>query len=227
MSGWTPDEADDIALAAEYVVGLLEGEELRAFEARLATEPSLRARVDTWAEDFAALTNAMPAVLPPHGVKEALMRRLFPEEQRRPWWSPGQLWAGLLGGVAVASLAVWMLNPALLSRGGDPDYTASLAAEDRSLVIEARFDADTRRLEVERTAGVVPEDGDYELWLLQGEEVRSLGVLPRGGAGVIEVRAELTSAFEGASLAVSQEPLGGSPTGQPGSVVAVSTFVGL
>ena len=227
MSGWAPDEADDIALAAEYVMGLLEDEELRAFEARLAAEPSLRARVATWAEDFAALTNAVPAVLPPHGGKEALMRRLFPEEQRRPWWSPGQLWAGLLGGVAVAALALLTLNPALLSRDNDPDYTARIAAEDGSLVVEARFDADTRRLEVERVAGLEPEDGDYELWLLQGEEVRSLGVLPRGEAGVIEVRAELAPAFEGASLAVSREPLGGSPTGQPGPVVAVAPVVGL
>ncbi len=45
MSGSIPDEADDIALAAEYVLGLLGDEELRAFEARLAAEPSLRARV--------------------------------------------------------------------------------------------------------------------------------------------------------------------------------------
>ena len=222
MSGWTPDEERDIVLAAEYVIGLLEGEELRAFEARLAAEPALRARVAVWAEDFADLANNAPSVLAPHGAKEALMRRLFPEAQPRPWWSPGRLWAGLLGGVAVAALALWMLNPALLSRGGEPDYTARIAAEDGSLVIEARFDAATRRLKIERTTGVVPEDGDHELWLVQGEEARSLGVLPRDGTGVIEVRAELAPAFEGASLAVSQEPLGGSPTGQPGPVVAVA-----
>jgi anti-sigma-K factor RskA len=227
MTGWTPDEEDDIALAAEYVVGLLEGEELRTFETRLAAEPALRLQVDNWAEDLVVLTDGIMAVLPPHGGKQALMRRLFPEAQRRPRWTPDRLWAGLLSGAAVAALAVWLVNPALLGGGGEPDYTARIAAENGSLVIEARFDADTQRLELERTAGVVPEDGDYELWLLQGEEVRSLGVLPREATGVIEVRAELVPTFQGGSLAVSEEPLGGSPTGQPGPVVAVASITEL
>ena len=227
MSSWTPDEEDDIVRAAEYVVGLLEGEELRAFETRLAVEPSLRPRVATWTEDLVGLTDHIAAVLPPRGIKQALMHRLFPEAQSRPWWTPDRLWAGVLGGAATAVLALWLVNPALLGREGEPDYIARIAAENGSLVIEARFDADTLRLEVERTVGVVPEDGDLELWLLQGEEVRSLGVLPREATGAIEVRAELAPGFQGASLAGSEEPLGGSPSGQPGTVVVVAPITEL
>jgi anti-sigma-K factor RskA len=227
MSSWTPDEEDDITLAAEYVVGLLEGDELRVFETRLAVEPALRPQVATWTEDLVGLTDDITSVLPPHRVKQTLMQRLFPEAQRRPWWTPDRLWAGLLGGAATAALALWLVNPAFLGGGGESDYTARIAAENGSLVIEARFDVDTRRLEVKRTAGVVPENGDLELWLLQGEEVRSLGVLPREATGAIEVRAELVPAFQGGSLAVSEEPLGGSPTGQPGAVVAVAPITEL
>ena len=234
MSGLTPDPDDvspeeaDLALAGEYVLGLLEAEELRSFEARLAAEPSLRARVAAWTEDLAALTEGAPAVLPPQRVEAALMRRLFPDAERPGLLHRLGLWPLLLGGAVAAALAVVALNPVLLGRGGEPDFAARIAAEDGSLIVEARFDADSRRLEVQRTAGDVPEGRDLELWLVQGEDIRSLGVLPGERAGVIEVREELAAGFEGATLAVSEEPLGGSPTGQAtGPVVALGPVTSL
>ena len=234
MSGWTPDlddmspEEADLALAGEYVLGLLEAEELRSFEARLAAEPSLRARVAAWADDLAALTDDAPAVLPSQRVEIALKRRLFPDAERPGPLGWLKLWPLLLGGVVAAALAVVALNPVLLGRGDEPDFAARVAAENGLLVVEARFDADTRRLEVQRTAGDVPENGDLELWLVQGEDIRSLGVLPREEAGVIEIQEELAAAFEGGTLAVSEEPLGGSPTGRAtGPVVALGPITSL
>jgi anti-sigma-K factor RskA len=239
MSGWTPEddpltpEEADLALAGEYVLGLLEENERRAFEARLPYEPALRARVAAWSEDFVSLMEDVPAVAPPRMVEEAILGRLFPDQGRasRQGWSG--LWSTLLGGAAAAALAsvvlvVWTVGPALLWRGSEPEYAARIVAEDGSLVVEARFDADTRQLEVQRMAGAVPVDRDLELWLIQGEEVRSLGVIPREETGVIEVRAEMAPGFEGGQLALSLEPVGGSPTGvATGPVVAVGPVTGL
>ena len=59
MSEVAPDE-DDRALAAEYVLGLLDPPEARAVEARLAADPALRAHVAAWSEDLAALALAAP-----------------------------------------------------------------------------------------------------------------------------------------------------------------------
>jgi anti-sigma-K factor RskA len=238
VSDWTPDtdgltpEEEDLALAGEYVLGLLEPGELRAFEARLPYDPTLRTMVAAWSENFTSLMAHVPAVAPPRMVEEAILRRLFPEvpQASRSGWS---LWSTLLGGATAAALTtavllIWSIGPALLGTGGEPDYAARIMADNGTLVVEARFDADTRRLEVQRTAGDVPEDRDLELWLLQGEDVHSLGVVPRDAAGVIEVTAELALGFEGGALAVSLEPPGGSPTGQPtGPVVAVGNVSSL
>jgi anti-sigma-K factor RskA len=226
MSGWSLDYDDDIAIAAEYVLGLLPPEELAQVEERLAVDPAFRDLVARWADDFASLTDDIPAVAPPAAVEGRVMRRLFgePEPQRR--WS---LWPALLGGALAAGLAIWALNPAFLSQS-EPDYAALIAAEDGSLVVQARFDADTRRLEVQRTAGEVPEGQDLELWLvyLADSTTTSLGVLPRDAEGVIEVSADLAAQFEDNALALSVEPLGGSPTGQAtGPVVALGPITGL
>lgn len=234
MSGWTPDteeltpEEEAPALAGEYVLGLLEGQELRAFEARLAVEPALRAQVARWSEDFASVLDEVPPVPPPTGAEAALMRRLFPVAERPGLLQRLGLLPLLLGGAVAAALAVVAVNPNLLGRDAKPDYVARIAAEDESLVVEARFDLDTRRLEIMRMVGSIPEGRDLELWLVEGEEVRSLGVIPQAESGVVEVSADLAVVFEGRALALSVEPLGGSPTGAPtGPVVAVGPLTAL
>lgn len=237
MSGWTPEddpltpEEADLALAGEYVLSLLEEDERRAFEARLGTEPRLRSLVALWSEYLATLIEDVPSVAPPAAAEAALMRRLFPEAapDRRPGLL-GRLGLLplLLGSALAAALAVVALNPGLIGPQAEPEFQARMAAEDESLVVLARFDRDTNRLEIEREVGAIPEGRDLELWLIQGEEVRSLGVIPQEQTGVIEVRAEMAPAIEGGQLALSVEPVGGSPTGvATGPVVAVGPVTGL
>lgn len=232
MSGWTPytddltPEEADLALAGEYVLGLLEGEELRGFEARLAAEPALRRLVALWSEDLASVLDDAPEVAPPAGTEAAVMRRLFPRAAR-----PGlgaRLVPWILGGAVAAGLAFVALDQAIRGRGAEPEFQARMAAEDESLVVLARFDADTRRLEIERTAGAIPEGRDLELWVIKDDRVRSLGVIPQAAAGVIEVSAELAPALEGGQLALTVEPIGGSPTGvATGPVVALGPVTDL
>ena len=61
-----------------------------------------------------------------------------------------------------------------------------------------------------------------ELWLIEGDDPPvSLGVLPDTEATVLQVDAAVAAALPGGVLAVSDEPPGGSPTGQPtGDVLA-------
>ncbi|MBP1804590.1 anti-sigma factor [Rubellimicrobium aerolatum] len=214
---------DDAALAAEYVLGLLDAPELAAAEARLGRDPAFRDLVRDWSEGLAALADEIPAVAPPARLRAAVERRLWPEPARRRPWPRSLSW--LLGGVVAAGLAVLALDPGLL-RPGPFDYDARIVAQDGSLVVEARYDEDARRLELRRTAGAVPEGRDLELWLIQGEVVTSLGVIPRAETGAIEVVPALAGGFEDSTLALSVEPVGGSPTGvATGPVVAVGSVV--
>jgi len=226
MSGWSLDYDDDIAIAAEYVLRLLPPEELARVEERLGVDPAFRDLVAQWSEDFASFTDDIPAIAPPPALEAQLMRRLFGEAEPRRRWS---LWPALLGGLVAAGLAVWAFNPVILGRDA-PEFAARIAAEDGSLIVEARFDPDTRRLVVERTAGEVPEGRDLELWLVHVADstTTSLGVLPREEDGVIEISAPLAAQFPDNALALSVEPVGGSPTGQAtGPVVAIGPITGI
>ena len=63
-----------------------------------------------------------------------------------------------------------------------------------------------------------------ELWLIEdGKPPASLGVLPADGRGDVLVTASLRDAFAaGKTIAITVEPLGGSPDGKPtGPVIAL------
>jgi anti-sigma-K factor RskA len=63
-------------LAALHALDLLEGDELRNFEAKLAENPELRALSSAWRETAAALVHTLPATPPPSGLKERLFASL-------------------------------------------------------------------------------------------------------------------------------------------------------
>jgi anti-sigma-K factor RskA len=73
-----------------------------------------------------------------------------------------------------------------------------------------------------------PPDRAYELWMLpSGGAPVSLGLLPASGVGELRIPAALAQRLlTAAGLAVSLEPAGGSPTGQPtGPVVYQASLV--
>jgi len=215
-----PGRDDDAALAAEYALGLLEGEARAALAARLVDEPALRALVDQWQADFAPLADEIAPETPPARVKSALEARLFADAAPRRRLSFWRIGGGALAALALA-VAVFLVLPQRPGQG--PVYRAEIAAEDRSLVLTARFDAAAGTVQVARIAGAAPEGRVLELWLIAADAPApiSLGVLPRAGAATLPVPDALAPGFAGGVLAISEEPPGGSPTGAPtGAVLA-------
>lgn len=215
MTRWTEEEEDDHAIAAEYVLGLLTPEEERAFEARMELDPPFRALVAVWTEDIAALAAAIPEEAPPARVEAALRRRLFPEEEQG-WLRRLGVLPALLGGLVAALIVLWTTDLGLLRPQTGPTWEASVAAEDGSLVIAAHFDPRTGQLRLHRQAGAATPGRSQELWLIAGEAAPvSLGVLPDAQESVLTVAEGLRGAMAGGLLAVTDEPLGGSPSGAP------------
>ena len=211
---------NDIALVGEYALNLLAGADRRAFEARLVTEPDLAALLVDWQERLAVLAEDVAPVTPPRGLKKRLDARLFGARKPARGASPMRLWAGLVSGLVAALVAVALLLPPQAA----PDLIAEIAAEDRSLVVEVEFFSQTRELRVNRVTGAAAAGRALELWLIaEGAEAPvSLGVLPEDPTAQIIVAEALVGALTGATLAISDEPPGGSPTGQPtGDVLAV------
>ena len=75
MSGPELISPEESVLAAEYALGLLDDAETADVSARIATDPALRAEVEGWHEQLAALADDLSAA-PPPGAKRRLMRRL-------------------------------------------------------------------------------------------------------------------------------------------------------
>ncbi len=207
---------DDIALVGEYALRLLPEDEARAFEARLGQEPALRALLAEWEEGLVDMADGVEPVLPPPALKPALEARLFGKTKPRF----GLKWLGAMAGVT-AMLAVVFVN---LPTG--PSYTATIVAADQSLQLEAVYAEGA--LEITRALGAAREGRVLELWLIaaNADAPVSLGVLPADTVARIALTEQLKAALENGTLAVSDEPLGGSPTGAPtGDVLAVGKVI--
>lgn len=217
---------EDAAFAAEYVLGLLPENERTAFEARLAADPSLANEVRAWQERLAAMAEEVAPVPPRPRVKRALQKRLFGTEPRGAL----RFWQGLsVAGLAAAAGLAFLLLQAPAPAPDAPVYAAEVAADDDSLRLLAVYDPAAAELRLTRTQGAARPGRVLELWLIAGDEPpKSLGVLPEADIARLTVPETLRAAIDGGTLAVSDEPPGGSPTGAPtGDVLAVGAIARL
>ncbi|WP_136634914.1 anti-sigma factor [Pseudooceanicola onchidii] len=225
----TIGDGDDRILAAEYVLGLLSPADMRGVEDRLGGDAALRSEVAQWQETFVTFTDPIPEVTPPEHLWPAITRDLDTPVTTRPRRFGLGVLGYALGGVLAAGLA-WVAFDSGVMRPAAPEYQARIAAEDDSLVFEAAFDADTGQLALQyRTGGHAPGTS-LEFWLIaEGQAPVSVIVWPDGSqAETVELPSDLTGQLTGAVLAISEEPAGGSPTGQPtGPVRAVGPLQGV
>ncbi|MDA7428664.1 anti-sigma factor [Primorskyibacter aestuariivivens] len=211
---------DDAALAAEYVLGLLDAEETRAFERRVMTERALQDLVEAWQVHFADLADDLPETVPPAAVWTGIQARLF--TQSEPLWRRLFLGRAVIGAALAGLVALAVVQMGWLEPERPAPFVAELASETEGQVARIEVDPETGRVAAELIA-LFPDPGrTRELWLIQGENAPvSLGLLAPGQVVALSVPEDLRPGLSGALLAISDEPEGGSPTGQPtGAVLA-------
>jgi anti-sigma-K factor RskA len=224
------------ALAAQYVAGTLRGAARRRFEALLPSHPALRAAVADWQARLMPLTAVVDEQAPPPHTWDRIALRLWPEAASAaaplPWWRGLGFWRGLSGVATVAALALGLL----LTQPGTSEPpvvvllqpTGNAAGIGGSVV--ASFSADGRAAVARPVLPVaVRSDRTLELWWAPAEgKPASLGLIRADGVTVLRPGA-LPGGLKGSGIdhmAVSVEPAGGSPTGQPtGPVVFYGKLV--
>ncbi|MGC1410631.1 MAG: anti-sigma factor [Acetobacteraceae bacterium] len=202
------DEPDRDLLAAEYVLGSLEGDERREAERLLAGDPAFARSIATWQRRLTPLAAQVAPAVPPANlwgrIETAITPAIVAPMQRRV-----RFWQGTTAGALAiaASLAAFLV----LHRPEQPRVAVLSPIAGGAPVLIATAERNGELLVRPTTSLTVPTDKDLELWALPLGETRprSLGVLPSSGT---QLAAGLSSNTQ---LLVSLEPKGGSPTGQP------------
>jgi anti-sigma-K factor RskA len=220
---------EDELLAAEYALGVLGGAEREAAAHRVTREPAFAAMVAAWDERLAPWAGEIAEVAPPPQLWDRIATALPPPQPARAsLWDSLAFWRvfALASALAAACLAVVIYLGA--ARPGAPLVAAIEGGGQRSFVATV----DVRR----GTIAVVPAafTGDAtrvpELWLIPpGGKPLPVGLLNGDKPVVIAIPAALVAqAAGGATLAVSLEPPGGSPTGAPtGPVIGAGKLTAL
>jgi anti-sigma-K factor RskA len=225
-----PDDGSPDLRYAEYVLGVLDADERAQIERQMAESESTAAAVERWRRQLLPLAEEIAPESPParlwHRIRGELQlegSRLEGEPGARPGvWDSLRFWhrltlatGMLLAAACVAIVALLVRRPAappipymastITEAGGRVGWTATMdIGRARMIVVPASPQG-------------VSAARSPELWLIpRGGKPMAVGVISATAAITIKLPAALLAQLgPTAVLAVSVEPLGGSPTGEP------------
>lgn len=215
---------DDIALAGEYVLGLLDVATSATVEARIATDSTFAEEIEAWRLRLQPMLGSEET--PPTHIWRSIERALpLPTDQ--DIGSGKLLFWRSMAGISVSAAAI--MGILLLQRPENlptpkpqAPLIAALGSETGSASLTANYDADTGRMIV---TPVSLETGNLypELWIIPEDgTARSLGIVGSKSSTAIIVPVDLRQYLDsGSTLAITSEPEGGAPGGKAtGAVIA-------
>ncbi|AIC25633.1 anti-sigma K factor RskA protein [Rhizobium etli bv. mimosae str. IE4771] len=223
------DRSRDEVLAGEYVLGVLSLQDRRVVEERMRHDRTFAAIVSRWEANLSAFNDEYDGVAPNRETFKQIESRLFgdagkPASFSQGLWNSAVFWRSLaFACIVVAVSAVIFASGVVPEPQGPAPLVAELSGENNAINLRASYELQSGRLKIVPVAAGKPEEKSLELWLVPGGGLaKSLGVFQPGESGELVIPAELRNhVTDGASLAVSLEPFGGSPTGQAtGPIVA-------
>ena len=239
-------------LAAELALGLLEGAELDAARTRFRADPAFAEAVEAWEARLSPLFDGIQEVAPAADVWRRIEQAIAGEGERASA-APSEpavgnvlefrrrerLWRGIAGGMTALAAALALVLGLRIAQpdapvpqpapqeAPAPTLVASVTAEDGTAALAVSFEPDRRTLLVTPTRLQPAAGHDHELWLIpaSGTPV-SLGLVRADTPQRVRVPESLSGAVApAATVALSVEPTGGSPTGQPtGPIIATGAL---
>lgn len=217
-------DGDDIALAGEYVLGLLDSATEATVTARVATDAEFAAEVEAWRERLMPMLGSDKA--PPTHIWSVISDRL-PVETGQDLGSSKLLFWRTLTGISVSAAAI--LGILLLQQPEAPatptpsaPLIAALGSETGSAALTASYNADSGQMVV---TPVSLDTGELypELWIIPADGTpHSLGIVASDKSTSLTVPLETRQYMgSGGTLAITPEPQTGGPGGKPtGPVIA-------
>lgn len=209
------NEKRDDALAAEYALGTLRGSARLRFQKRLLHERALAERVARWETMFSTLDSHLAPIQPPEKVWKKILLDL-PAQTSPHRTRPYLGWMVAASLAAIALLSWYVVREPELS----PLVVLNDAQQQRQWVVSA--DSQRQRLSISPLhPTALANNKSLQLWLIPaGKAPVSLGLVNSQAPTQVTLN-HLTIAVD-AVIAISLEPQGGSPTGQPTGPVLFS-----
>lgn len=207
----------DNALSAEYALGTLRAGARGRFERRLANEPSLAEMCVRWQTMLSGLERGVKLQAPPERVWKKIQLSLPVQKPVSRWnWN-------YLGWALAAGLAAVVMVPYFVTRTPEMTPLVVLNGSDAAKgqwIVSADKERKTLSLASLRPQNIAA-DNSLQLWAIPaGAKPISLGLLKSSEPTLLTVNNVTLS--QGVTIAISLEPQGGSPTGQPTGPVVFS-----
>lgn len=215
---------DDIALAGEHVLGLLDAATEGTVAARIATDAAFAAEVEAWRSRLQSMF--VGEEKPPSHVWKDIDGSLpAPTGQDI---GPGKLlfWRSLtgisVGAAALMGILLLQKPEAVPIATPEAPLVAALGGETGTASLTASYDANSGRMIL---TPVSLDTGKLypELWIVPADgKARSLGIVESRSPTSMIVPAEMRQYLEaGGTLAITPEPEGGAPGGKAtGPIIA-------
>ena len=215
------------ALAGQYVLGTLKGLARKRFQRLLLSSSKAREAIFMWEQNLNNLASAITPQAPSDSVWENILQGIEskPQPSKTVVQTKPSLWQtwSFIATAACIVIAFLVLKPT--EEASQYQQIALVQNQDKQSlwVIEVNEDALTIKASNQLVA---QRDKDYQLWMiLKGQDLPvSLGILPKQG-GKFLLKDKRFNADDISLLAVSLEPLGGSPNGLPTEVLYATELV--
>jgi anti-sigma-K factor RskA len=229
-------ELDDIdALAAEYVLGTLSLAERSEAEARRAGDPSFDAAVLAWERRLGPLADVVVPVQPPAGLYNKIRAQIglasnvvSLKAREQAMVRRANRWRNAAAGMtAVAACLAGVVGWQDYQRRLMPtQYVAVLQADKALPAFLLTVDTKANMFVISAMQKPTEPEKSYQLWLVHDEmpQPKSLGVFDDSAMDVRPMAPEgkMHDMMMDGTYAVSVEPKGGSPTGEPTGPVVFS-----
>lgn len=215
---------DDIALAAEYVLGLLDAAAAVTVEARITVDTVFAKEVEAWRARLQPML--VSDVEPPSHMWAAIETSLPPSSGQDIDSGKLTFWRTLTG-ISVSAAAI--LGILLLQKPtAEPEISspapliAALSSDSGAASLTATYDASTGRMVI---LPVSLDTGKLypELWVIPADgQARSLGIVAQTAPTTVTIPSDMRQYLaSGGTLAITPEPEGGAPDGKAtGPVIA-------
>ncbi|MBQ4857672.1 anti-sigma factor [Pseudoalteromonas sp. MMG007] len=215
------------SLAGQYVLGTLTGLARKRFQRLMLTSSKAREATSMWEQNLNNLASAITPQIPNDEVWVQIMQRIEnkPQPSKTVVHTKPSIWRtwSFVATAACIILAFLVIQPTTSIK--QTQQVALVQNQDKQSLWF--IDVNEQGLSIKASSQLSAQTNkDYELWMiLKGQDTPiSLGLLPKQGDKLL-MKDERFKASDIALLAVSLEPLGGSPNGLPTEVLYTTELI--